>query len=243
MMILAKNMSHNSDIYVLKGFCGTGTSDDSYYKSSSTPYGISVLKNELAGYQWYSKHSNNSYLPIIEFESEQYLKVQYPFIQGLDPVVMNEYLSNTRLVEEAIGHYVEIWSNYIGADIVPVHGDLSLEGNILFTENGPMIIDWEHFSEEGLPIGFDALYLLFVSLYFHSLYRKITTKELGHVKKMVIYLQDNKCLSDVYSSGYLKKMLEILELNDRIWGKQKGKIPLNRFSKEDMEFIDTYLSS
>ena len=63
-----------------------------------------------------------------------------------------------------------------------LHGDLSLD-NVIFSEKGPIFIDWEHFQENAAPLGFDSLYLLFESLWFESRNNNLERHSLSHLVK------------------------------------------------------------
>ena len=54
---------------------------------------------------------------------------------------------------KAIDEYKKIWGfNACSSDKYPVHGDFSLDGNILFSKSEIFIIDWEHFHESAAPL-------------------------------------------------------------------------------------------
>ena len=55
--------------------------------------------------------------------------------------------------------------------IVAPDCDLSID-NVISNKDGVHIIDWEHFSLEGAPFGFDAYNLLFEQLWFSMKERK-----------------------------------------------------------------------
>ena len=243
MNMLEKNMLHGSGVFVSKNFCGNGSKENYYCKSSSTQNGIINILKEFEGYSWYAKSSDYDFNLSVVFRTDNYIKIKYPYVCGILPDPELRYLSCTDLIEEVLAHYVHVWSGYKSSELAPVHGDLHLEGNIIFTENGPFILDWEHFNKGIAPIGFDALFFLFQKIYTSSLKEKISEESLIHVKKMILYLEGHNCISKTYSSGYLFNLIRIIDdIDDLIWGEQKSKIPIVKFSKSEIDFIDERLS-
>jgi len=234
MKVLSRNCSHYSSIFVVhdKG--------KAIYKSSSSLNGILDLENEIKGYNWYNNFRSNEIDVSVELKTNHYIKIKIQYIDALVPSINKGYLKNIDYIELAIKHYVEIWSQLpSNFNTQPIHGDFSIEGNILFKDHNVYIIDWEHFSEQEASIGFDAMYLLFETI---CIDRNCSKLVLNHVVKMINFLKQNNCLDDVFTNNPLKSTILFMKKNRHIWGEQFQKMPVLNFSKKSIEKIDAYLN-
>lgn len=240
---LIRNCSHGSEIATyLKTDNLTGRS---IIKSSSTSNGIKDLKNELEGWQWYQQKRypelTNQLCNVIQ-NKKSYLKIDIKYIDGRKGYYIKGLLYNDILIQMAIKHYCDIWA-YSSKSNVPLHGDLSLD-NIIYGPDGLHIIDWEHFSADGAPWGFDAIYLLLESLWFGMRERKsLSKKEIEVLLLNIGFLQKQGPLPE----HPLRFLRNFLQNNPDKWGKQlinfPNKFPILKFSDEQVVMIDRLILS
>ena len=247
---LLRNCSHGSEI-------ATYLATDEYggekvIKTSTTPSGIKNLHKEVKGWRWYQKlryPSTQEPLCLIVQKYNSYLNVKINYIDGDKPAYQAGFGGNKDAIRRAVQHYCQIWPRSFG--LSPMHGDLSLD-NIIINSAGVHIIDWEHFTTDAAPWGFDILYLLFETLYF-SMYlgkhphHKPTSEEIRitceHIKTI------NACQqlqSDMLKTP-LKFIREFILANNNLWGEQLAlyqiKLPIIAFSSEQITMIDEMIGS
>jgi len=231
---LSRNCSHHSSIFVVEDY------GLAIYKSSSLPRGVNDLKNEILGYTWYNNFREDKIRVNVELETSHYIKIKIQYIDAIVPVISKGYLENAVYIELAIKHYVSIWGG-LSCDLKnhPIHGDYSIEGNILFKGEEVFIIDWEHFSDHGGRLGFDAIYLLFETLWLDG---TSNSKALNHVAKMIELLKVNDCIDLFFLNSPLESVISFMRDNQHIWGEQFQKMPILRYTKNNIEKIDSYIN-
>lgn len=240
MIIVERNFSHFSEILFYREL------DDSsegarYCKVASTPSGIKSIEQEISGLEWYSRRLGIQCNVEIIRNADRYLKAKFPLIEGKVLSMQYGYLKNIEYIESVIKHYIEVWSSYKSEKLAPVHGDLSMEGNIIIGTDSVFIIDWEHFCKTGAPIGFDALYFMFEILWFSYGNRTVSNQVIHHVALMIAILYEDGCLSDIYRDNYLGSIVEFINNDEVIWLGQKSKMPLKNFSIDSIERIDNQI--
>jgi hypothetical protein len=245
MKILQKNSQHSSNIYVVLEFDKHGELE-SLNKSSSVDSGIKSIKKEYEGLIWYNSLNQNSYLKVNKsLFSSSYASLNISKIDGL-PVNNNYFYSNNiDAIERCITHYEEVWGSFVkkypGRKFYPIHGDLSLVGNVLFNEAGiPTFIDWEHFHISGAPIGFDLLYLFLDCLWNEYINKsRFSHDSISHLKISIQRLKENMLLSPYFSDHTFIKLVSFINNNQGIWGEQCLKISfLNSSSQMLKELAD-----
>ena len=145
-------------------------------KVATTAASKAYLVNEFNGICWYqTQNSTNLSAPpkLWRSNSGQFLDIS----EELDTFKLSYLapISKTMpYLSQVVDHYIDVWPN---EPFSPVHGDLTL-ANILFRRQIPVIIDWEHFSSEELPWGFDLLYFVLASIFLprYSRYRQVNFK-------------------------------------------------------------------
>ena len=156
--------AHNSGVMVSVALDAKGA-PQWLYKSSSVKHGIERLKQELEGAEKYSVVMSQPRLKpqlLIEAQDSFCFRVSY---LHLNKCKYSAGLSkNAALVERALRAYAEIWPAF-GENIC--HGDFSID-NILFNDHEIVFVDWENFTINGPPRGFDMLNLVFEQVYFTS---------------------------------------------------------------------------
>jgi len=244
MRSLLKNHQHHSGVFFLYDY-DSKNNNKFYIKSSSNIDGISDIRKELTGINWYNYHSKYQIKYQVTADNSQYINVKHALIEGVIPKFERKtYRSNLTYINTVINHYCELWSGLNNDMHAPLHGDLSLLGNIIFIEGKyPVLIDWEHFAIEGPPVGFDALYFLFELLWYElSTLNQIHHSVLSHIAEMMLLLKKCGCLSEYYFTSPLKTINDYMIQNKNLWGLQYKKMPNLLYNDSQVKFIDGCLS-
>jgi len=207
-------------------------------KSSATLSSISRLKKEVQGTNWYSQISKEELISnIIDLPS--YYSVNFRYISGEKADYRDGYWTNREFIEKALKIYCEIWSELSSNELV-IHGDYSLD-NLIFDKNNIVIIDWEHFSRINIPIGFDALNLIYEQLYFMLPNTRLDNEIIEHAKLMLENLSNLKCLDKTYWNKPLLTTRNYISSNAGIWGAQIHKLPIMKLTPLEVHEIDKLL--
>lgn len=244
MISLFKNHQHFSSTFFMEQF---NCDDKSIYftKSSSSIEGVRSIYRELKGIDWYNSKTNNLIKYKVSIKRNNYIKVKFNKIEGSIPKFSKQtYSSNIQKIEIIIDHYCTVWGSCKKNSKLPIHGDLSLIGNIIFTnENKPVIIDWEHFNNNASPIGYDAIYFLFELLWFQIYHtNKMCNFSINHIRKMLLTLRFNNCLDTFFVQKPLKTTIDFILDNNKYWGPQIEKLTIIKFKKNQIELIDKILN-
>lgn len=245
MKALIRNCSHESEIYLVEEL-GKAGDPEAIYKSSSFENGIRNLRNELEGVQWYNQQVDHPIAISVAQETENYLAIKFGFLQGTKALYKEGYFKNRERIELIVEHYCKVWgeAQSSGDGFYPLHGDLSLD-NVLFCGKIPIFLDWEHFSHGVAPLGFDALYLLFESLWFESKNGKPGSQSISHLSGMIQILREKKCLDEKFCKNPLVEVVKFIKSHLSLWGDQlskfEGKLPVLFFTEESVKCIDDLL--
>jgi len=247
MIELLRNCSHGSEIatYIVnrEGI------DRRIVKAASTSAGIQHLLTEVEGWNWYQgKRYSETTSPLctIAQQRKSYLKIEITYIEGMKADYNQGLSRNAPIIKKVIEHYCQLWP-YDSDGKSPFHGDLSLD-NIIYNGDGIHIIDWEHFNEHGVFWGFDALYLLFETLWFGMKRRKKPTKkEIDTVADSVRLLTTHGRLPVESFSHPLRFIYEFIHTNAPLWGEQlslfPNKLPVILFTDDQISIIDNAIRS
>lgn len=170
---LLSTTSHGNDVKVYN------LPNEGYIrKIGTTEISCSYIRNEFNGLNWYiGKREVNPLKAEVRYKSGDQLSVlDVPVLQSYFQVSHLATLNFTyKYLIAVIDHYAEVWPS---DKVTNAHGDLTL-ANILFSESDVFIIDWEHFIENELPIGFDIVYLIFSALILphYSRFKKLNLPE------------------------------------------------------------------
>jgi hypothetical protein len=216
-------------------------------KSSTTSKGLYSIESEINGFNWYNKRSNNKIHYSYGIKRDNYALITiYPNCGFYKPTTKileeNIYMFTDIMVE----HYIRIWFNYKNSKYSPLHGDLSLIGNVLFNRsNEAIFIDWEHFKEDsGMPTGFDPLMIMFENMYFeHKKTKKISLKTIKNTVYLINKIKSEKLLSDIFFRNPLQSTINVIKNNSLIWNGQHFKLPILKISPEIIFNIDSILNS
>lgn len=242
MKALIRNCLHGSEIYLLEEIGAQGQVE-AIWKSTASHSGINDLSREMAGAQWYNQRISRPIGVVVSCKTTHYLALKYEFIAGLKASYKDGYYPNRKWIASIIDHYCSIWGGvpFCEDELYPLHGDFSLD-NVIFSEMGPVIIDWEHFSEKAVPLGFDGLYLLFESLWFESKNRNPDKRSIQHLAEMIQVMLDRKCMDNQLLKNTLSKMIKFIESHLHLWGGQllecKNKLPILMFNSNVIANID-----
>lgn len=249
MIELLRNCSHGSQISTYLAYGGNG-GKKSIIKAASTVAGMSGLKRELEGWRWYQSlrypDRKDPLCRVIREKEGRYLKIEINFIEGTRAGFNFAVEKNSSILKRAIGHYCDIWP-YNASGLSALHGDLSLD-NIIYNTDGIHIVDWEHFSSGGVPWGFDAMYLLFESLYFGIARRKkYSSREINLIADCIVMLNSRVNLAGEFIERPLNSVRDIIVTFPEAWGDHfpnvSRKLPVTFFTQEQVNLIDLGVSS
>ena len=241
---ILRNYTHSSDIILQY----IELSDRSFYrKSSFESTGIDSLRREFSGFQWYLSSNHVAYEPnYVQFRDfNAYALLDIPSLPFKRlPLYLNHRQFSTYL-SRAIHHYAKVWPS-LHADLIeyPIHGDFSLDGNILFGDRDLFVLDWEHFNPKVGPLGFDLLYMLYEIIIIRYRHGIPNTHFLKTISEALAYASSLNLIDATVFLGknYLSRFLEYQRSISILWGNQYHKLPTNLFTPDQVKFIDAYLN-
>ncbi len=231
-----RNHNHGSKIVLTK----CSFKDVSFYeKSSYSEDGINDLKNEFLGFKWYlSKISLHKGLEVL-CDTSGYYKLRIPAFEAKPFDKKLSIVSYFNYAIRAIQHYKTIWGDNKFC-LQPLHGDFSLEGNILFNDNNVFLIDWEHFHSKIAPLGFDILYMVFELIKMEFKNNEPSAEELLLAKQLIVYAESIGVMNSFYRNNYFKSFLSQQEKIKFVWKGQYHKLPTTQFTSHQTQVITDY---
>lgn len=241
MLQLIQNCSHDNGVVI---FLSEEKYSNAIIKASSNIVGIMQITQELKGWEWYlgQKGSFNSDKCRVVCKREKYIKIKIPYINGKKAKYSNGLIKNSNLVGKIVEHYCRIWKES-KKDKYPLHGDLSID-NIIYNNEGIHIIDWEYFTFDAAPFGFDTYNLLFEQLLFSMKGRiKPTIREIDVLKRNIEFLRSVSSDDHYFKRDPLSSTQKFIKANSKLWNNQIKRLPIFFFKKESVEHIDKTLNS
>jgi hypothetical protein len=242
MIELLRNCAHGSEIAVYLEIDRV-SGRKAITKATTTSNGIKNLRRELEGWHWYQtrRYPNQPPKCRILHQKSSYLKVAIEFIDGYKGDYRKGLVKNAEIVKSVITQYRSLWHNG-PAEKTPIHGDLSID-NVLFNTDGIHIVDWEHFIADGGPWGYDAIYLLFETLWFGMRRRKQPNrKELAIICDSLKRLNTGARLQAGILATPLKFLQGFMTDNAAKWTETpamlRSKFPILRFTEAQVTLID-----
>lgn len=218
----------------------------SFIKSSTTRNGIKSIMTEYEGINWYNKRNKNKIICKLKKYSDSYLKIQiFPNKDFFNIKFNPNYLLNKKYFDLTLNHYIQIWQDYKGKEYSPLHGDLSLVGNVMFNNfDEVLFIDWEQFeNKKKAPTGFDPLVMLLENIWYETLRSgRICSKTMDHFVDAINFLKRAKLFASSLSVNPVKKILKFIYSNPDIWIGQHKKLPVLRLSEKYISQIDNFIS-
>jgi len=208
---------------------------------SSTDFESRVsIENEIVGYKWYCQNGGLVNAKVTK-NYKIFLSISIPYINGISANPVYGYTFNKKYIDLVVEEYKRIWKIEVFNYDTIMHGDFSI-GNAIFYDEKVYIIDWEHFSPKGFPIGIDVLNLLFEQLWFEKRLIGIADRTLDSISCLIksLVMEGYIVCKDKF---YLKYLISILNKNNSHWGEQIKKMPVLRFTSSEIEYIDRYLSN
>jgi len=214
-------------------------------KTSTTVKGIGSLASEYEGMKWYNKRSKHKILSKLTQFTKTYQKLAITPNDGFFHVNSKvPYIKLKYFLDLTIDHYIETWCEYKNLPFAPIHGDLSLVGNVMFNKNNDVLfVDWEQFHVfERIPTGLDAIMIIMENIYYEELrYNKIKPDVLKHILILFKRLKKEKLISIKLMDSPLRKVLDFIVSNKQIWNGQHFKLPSLKLSGRFINYIDTAL--
>jgi hypothetical protein len=230
---------HSSEIVLAKCV----SKDHAFYrKSSYSSEGIRELKNELAGYHWYLDRAHPNLSVSSNFDKDGYISITIPNFEARPCDHATAIDKAFKYASRAINCYKDVWlESYNKPNLLyPVHGDFSLEGNILFSRSDVYIIDWEHFHPEIAPLGFDILFMIFELLKMEFKNTLPTAEKLYLAKKLIMFGDKKGVISATYQNNYFSSFLAKQDDIKFIWKDQYHKLPTTQFTALQTQVITDY---
>lgn len=228
---------HSSEIFLIK--CDN-EKHRSYQKSSYSQDGIRNLRAEVKGYEWYLDKAKLNESVEVSCDIDGYFKLIIPAFNASPFNAKITILNCFNHAIKAIDYYYNIWSNDISSGRSPVHGDFSLEGNILFNQNNVYIIDWEHFLQDAAPIGFDILFMVFELLKLDCKQSNPSKDQLRKIRELIEYAGSINAVSNEYKGNYFIRYLEEQERIKHLWNGQYNKLPTNQFTTNQLKILKVF---
>lgn len=224
MKFILSNFTHSSSLVTVK-------TDRYYSKSSIELNGLESIKKEREGLDWYCNSLGFKIDYKVNF-ARSYSKISVPIYDGYYSLKQNKYSMCMDIIERVYDHYLKIWGAYRCSTLIPIHGDFSLSGNILFNSEWDIrIIDWEHFCFSEIPFGFDFIFMCFESIYWDFINHSTRARDaIDHFVSLVnsscFYSYKSISVLDIY-----EVFLNLIIYYSSLWGSQIGKISFLRDSK------------
>jgi hypothetical protein len=242
MMRLIRNCPHDNEIVT---FYTEQDGERRIIKASSNPSGIEQLKQEFSGWEWYQSKRYPDYegqLCSIIRDSEHYVRISIRYIEGRKEKYRDGIQKNSQLINNVIRHYCKIWQGS-NSNRYPLHGDMSVD-NVIVNHEGVHIIDWEHFSFDASPFGFDSYNLLFEQLFFSMEGRKkLRRSELDILLDNIRLIRASSEDSLYFSHDPLLAFQRFVRMNAGLWKNQIHRLPALLFNEEKTRMIDRMIIS
>tara|TARA_B100001059_G_C17825763_1_gene581257 strand:- start:2304 stop:3062 length:759 start_codon:yes stop_codon:yes gene_type:complete len=219
---------------------------ESIIKSATTESGIHSILMEYKGTSWYNNFSENKIVCELEKISSQYQRIKISTNKGFFNLQRNiSYKKLIKFIDLTIKHYIKIWQLHKGQEYAPLHGDLSLVGNVMFNQREEVLfVDWEQFNDkEKIPTGLDPIMTLLENIYYELMRsNKIDSQILQHVINKIIELKEADLISPILLESPAKTSLDFIKLNSYIWKNQYYKLPGLKLSDKVVKNIDDAIS-
>ena len=195
MLKLIRENSHGNDI--------TTSYDDvkkSYYKSTFTIHGTSLIKNEQRGINFFNNLNPNNEIFYKTYSKNSYQRIEIKQIKGQIVDYRKSFYENSNYFAKAIDFYFDYWPHNKKQNC---HGDLTLD-NIIFKKNKLIIFDWEHYNfSNKIFYGYDLIYLILSGIILpgEKNFDQLSKKEFCKLyKKLISSKINNKFLKNPFKS-------------------------------------------
>ena len=232
-MILVSNCPHDNGIYTI-----VDAAQGTVMKSSYSPDGMSRLTRELAGYTWFRERAglpSDSKLRLFQNKRGSYARLRVTYFTGERYSSVLGLGANRQSLLAAINLYTDLWPRVPGR-LSPMHGDFSL-GNMIEHDGALLLIDWEHFKEEGAPWGFDLVNMLYECVFFSFKKRdQLSRRDIdtfADVRGMVRELFEDE---EKFSCS-LSALTNFINQNHEIWNDLSNKLPVMKFSADQTRVV------
>lgn len=219
---------------------------DSIIKRSTSKKGIKSIISEYEGLCWYNKRNDNKIICELKKITESYVEIKIVSNKEFFNIKSNAiYTSKIKYIDLTIRHYTNIWREYIGQTYAPLHGDLSLVGNVMFNDNNKVLfVDWEHFARKiDVPTGLDLIMMLLENIWYDfRRLKKIKTDVLKHFENSIYILHKAGLLSPLLLKNPAASALKFIKSNTDIWNGQNHKLPVLRLSEKNILEIDNVIT-
>lgn len=207
-------------------------------KSASSVAGITMLKNEIRGLQWYEQILADAFFGVtVISDTANYFCFEYLAFSGKQIKAKLGFSKNLPYIYKVLNHYRCYWPMCNRM----VHGDLSIE-NVIFDQCKVRLIDWENSSFSSELDGLDPLNLIFEQLFFHIRFNDIKKFDFSSLAKVLIWCEVNRLVPKRLLHEPLLSAQLLIKNNTSLWFGHVSRLPILKFSETETEYIDERLS-
>jgi hypothetical protein len=233
---------HGSETFLLISKDKKSSYLNGIYKTATTQKGIKSITSENEGISWYNERSKNKIICQLKKYSNSYSRIKItPNEEFFNTNSDVKYLLKKRYFDLTINHYIKIWHDYRGQEYAPLHGDLSLVGNVMFNSKDEVLfVDWEQFEKNReIPTGLDPMMMLLENIWYEvARSKRIEAEVLKHFLNSIYTLNKAKLLSPLLLVNPAKNTSNFIRSNTDIWNGQHNKLPVLRLSESNIFEID-----
>lgn len=237
---------HGSETFLLISKDKKSLSPNGIYKTATTQAGINSITSEYKGICWYNERNKNKIICELKKYSNNYFRIKIvPNEEFFNINSDVKYLLQKKYFDLTINHYIQIWHDYRGQEYAPLHGDLSLVGNVMFNNKDEVLfVDWEQFeNNRKTPTGLDAIMMLLENVWYETTRsKKIEPEVLKHFVNSMHVLNKARLISPLLLVNPVKNVLSFIRSNTDIWNGQHNKLPVLRLSERNILEIDNAIS-
>jgi hypothetical protein len=237
---------HGSETFLIISKDKKSSCPNGIYKTATTQAGIKSIISEHEGICWYNERNKNKIICEIKKHSNNYFRIKIiPSREFFNIDSDVKYQSQKKYFDLTINHYIQIWHDYKDQEYAPLHGDLSLVGNVMFnSKNEVLFVDWEQFEKNRkIPTGLDPMMLLLENVWYEIIRsNRIDIMVLKHFVNSLHTLDKARLLSPLLLVNPAKSTLNFIKSNTDIWNGQHNKLPVLRLSERNILEIDKAVS-
>ena len=239
---------HGSETFLLVLKNHKTLNNNFIYKTATTKVGIKSIYSEYEGISWYNKQNKNKNKIKCDFKkkSKNYYTIKIKCNEGFYNIKSNiKYLHKIKFFDLTLNHYIQTWSKYRARKYAPLHGDLSLVGNVMFNiMDEVLFVDWEQFeNKRNIPTGLDLIMMFLENIWYEiKKSNKLDKVVLEHFAKSINILNKEKLISPFLISNPAKNTLSFIKSNLDIWNAQHNKLPALRLTETNILEIDSTIA-
>lgn len=237
---------HGSETFLIVLKNNKTSNNNFIYKTATTEAGIKSIYSEYEGISWYNKQNKNKIKFDFKKNSNKYYTIKIKCNDGFFNIKSSfKNMLEKKYFDLTVNHYIQTWGEYRGKKYAPLHGDLSLVGNVMFNfKDEVLFVDWEQFEiKKNIPTGLD-LVMMFLENIWYELKKsnKLDKGLLEYFAKSINILNEEKLISPFLLRNPGKNTLSFIKSNLDIWNAQHNKLPVLRLTETNVSEIDSSIA-